>query len=175
MIGSFHLFLKVAVDKWMSMKVLLTFLTEKKNLFCTNKKFVYLIFINKLLWYHPKITYKNIIQKDMNKFLESDSRNFLTQNGVQVSTYVFEIDFIKNRYSYPSPSDVWCWSPCGLTGKGNLASHIFDVFVVGSAEQSWWVFDNDLNNRRRGCASPLIERLTWILTRMLLGDLQNKW
>ena len=87
---------------------------------------------------------------------ESDSRRFLTQNG-----YIFEIDFIKKkRYSYPSPSDVWCWSPCGLTGKGNLASHIFDVFVIGSAEQSWWVFDNDLNNWRRGCASPLIERLT---------------
>ena len=30
------------------MKILFTFLTEKKNLFWTNKKFVYLIFINKL-------------------------------------------------------------------------------------------------------------------------------
>ena len=28
---------------------------EKKTLFWTNKKFVYLIFINKLSWYHPKI------------------------------------------------------------------------------------------------------------------------
>ena len=50
------------------MKILLTFLTEKKKLFWTNKKFVYLIFINKLSWYHPKITYENIVQKDMNKF-----------------------------------------------------------------------------------------------------------
>ena len=33
-----------------------------------NKNFVYLIFINKLLWYHPKKTYENTIQKDMNKF-----------------------------------------------------------------------------------------------------------
>ena len=40
---------------------------EKKNLFLTNKAFLYLIFINKL-WYHPKITYENIVQKDMNKF-----------------------------------------------------------------------------------------------------------
>ena len=39
-----------------------------KYQFWTNKKFVYLIFIDKLLWYHPKITYKNIVQKDMNKF-----------------------------------------------------------------------------------------------------------
>ena len=50
---------------------LFTFLTEKKNQFWTNKKFVYLIFINKLSWYHPKITYKNIVQKDMNKFINS--------------------------------------------------------------------------------------------------------
>ena len=51
------------------MKILFTFLTEKKNLFWTNKKFVYLIFINKLSWYHPKITYENIVQKNMDKFL----------------------------------------------------------------------------------------------------------
>ena len=37
-------------------------------MFFTNKKFVYRIFINKFLWYHPKIIYKNIVQKDMNKF-----------------------------------------------------------------------------------------------------------
>ena len=43
----------------------------EKNLFWTNKLFVYLIFINKLLWYRPKIMYENIIQKDMNKFKES--------------------------------------------------------------------------------------------------------
>ena len=36
----------------------------KKNLFLTNKKFIYLFFINKLSWYHPEITYKNIVQKD---------------------------------------------------------------------------------------------------------------
>ena len=51
------------------MKILFTFLTEKKNLLWTNTKFVYLIFINKLSWYHPKITYENIIvQKDINRF-----------------------------------------------------------------------------------------------------------
>ena len=38
------------------------------KIFWTNKKFVYLIFINKLSWYHSKITYENIVQKDMNKF-----------------------------------------------------------------------------------------------------------
>ena len=38
------------------------FFTEKKTLF------VYIIFINKLSWYYPKIKYENIIQKDMNKF-----------------------------------------------------------------------------------------------------------
>ena len=53
------------------MKILFTFLTEEKNLFWTNKKFVYLIFINKLSWYHPKIMYENIVQKDMNKFYET--------------------------------------------------------------------------------------------------------
>ena len=52
------------------MKILFTFLTEKKKLFWTNKKFVYLIFTSKLSWYHPKIKYKNIVQKDMNKFLD---------------------------------------------------------------------------------------------------------
>ena len=51
------------------MKILFTFLTEKKNLFGTNKKFVYLIFIDKLSWYHPKITYENIAQKEINKFI----------------------------------------------------------------------------------------------------------
>ena len=45
------------------------FFNWEKNLFWTNKKFVYLIFINKLSWYHPKITYENIVQKDMNKFI----------------------------------------------------------------------------------------------------------
>ena len=40
----------------------------EKNLFWTNKLFVYLIFINKLLWYRPKIMYQNIVQKDMNVF-----------------------------------------------------------------------------------------------------------
>ena len=45
------------------------FFNWEKKLFWTNKKFVYLIFVNKLLWYHPKITYKNIIQKDMNRFI----------------------------------------------------------------------------------------------------------
>ena len=40
----------------------------EKNLFWTNKLFVYLIFINKLLWYRPKIMYENIVQKDMNVF-----------------------------------------------------------------------------------------------------------
>ena len=34
------------------------FFNWEKNQFWTNKKFVYLIFINKLSWYHPKITYK---------------------------------------------------------------------------------------------------------------------
>ena len=49
------------------MKILFTFLTEKKNLFLTNKKFVNLIFIIKLLWYHPKVTYKNITWKILYK------------------------------------------------------------------------------------------------------------
>ena len=40
----------------------------EKKLFWINKKFVYLIFIKTLSWYHPKITYKNIVKKDMNKF-----------------------------------------------------------------------------------------------------------
>ena len=42
------------------MKILFTFLTEENKRFWTNKKFFYLIFINKLSWYHPK---------KMNKFL----------------------------------------------------------------------------------------------------------
>ena len=50
------------------MKILFTFLTKKKKLFWNNKKFVYLIFINKLSWYRPKMMYENIVQKDMNKF-----------------------------------------------------------------------------------------------------------
>ena len=47
------------------------FLTEKKKLLWTNKKFVYLIFINKLSLYHPKITYGNIVQNDMKKFIRN--------------------------------------------------------------------------------------------------------
>ena len=48
----------------------------EKKLFWTNKKFVYLIFIDKLLWYHPKITYKYTVQKDMNKFFAYLSIHF---------------------------------------------------------------------------------------------------
>ena len=44
------------------------FFNWEKKMVWTNKKFVYLIFINKLLWYHPKIRYENIIQRDKNKF-----------------------------------------------------------------------------------------------------------
>ena len=57
------------ISRQFGMKILFTFLTEKKNLFGTNKKFVYLIFIDKLSWYHPKITYENIAQKEINKFI----------------------------------------------------------------------------------------------------------
>ena len=146
---AFHLLLKVA--KSMS-----------------NENIINMYVFTYIFWTKKLLTYVLNVLVCLNRIRE----DFLHKMGLR---YIFEIDFIKNRISYPSPSDVWCWSPCGLTGKGNLASHIFDVFVVGSAEQSWWVFDNDLNNWRRGCASPLIERLTWILTRMLLGDLQNKW
>ena len=50
-------------------KCCLLFSLRKRNMFFTNKNwFVYRIFINKFLWYHPKIIYKNIVQKDMNKF-----------------------------------------------------------------------------------------------------------
>ena len=49
-------------------KYCLLFKLRKKNRVWTNKKCVYSIFTHKLLWYHPKIKYKNIIQKDMNKF-----------------------------------------------------------------------------------------------------------
>jgi hypothetical protein len=49
-------------------KYFLLFSTEKKKLFWTNKKFLYLIFINKLPWYHSEIKYENIVQKDMNNF-----------------------------------------------------------------------------------------------------------
>ena len=52
-------------------KYCLLFKLRKKNLFWTNKEFVYLIFINKLSWYYPKIKYKNIEQKVMNKFYEN--------------------------------------------------------------------------------------------------------
>ena len=53
------------------MKKLFTVFNWEKNLFWTKKKIAYLIFINKLWWYHPKIMFENIVQKDMNKFLES--------------------------------------------------------------------------------------------------------
>ena len=43
------------------------FFNWEKTLFWTNTKFVYVIFINKLPWYHPKIMYENIVQKEMNK------------------------------------------------------------------------------------------------------------
>ena len=52
---------------------------EKKMLWI-NKKFVYLIFINKLSWHHPKIMYENIVQKDMNKLLIISYLSFVTSN-----------------------------------------------------------------------------------------------
>ena len=42
----------------------------EKNLFWTKEKFIYIIFMNKLWWYHSKRTYENIVQKEMNKFQE---------------------------------------------------------------------------------------------------------
>ena len=52
-----------------------TFLTEKKNLFWTNKKFLYLIFINKLLWYHPKITitYETSYKRTWKSFMSASA------------------------------------------------------------------------------------------------------
>ena len=44
------------------------FFNWEKNIFWTNKIFFYLIFINKLWWYHPQIMYENFVQEDMNKF-----------------------------------------------------------------------------------------------------------
>ena len=66
-----HVLLSDIFVHYFGMKILSTFLTdEKKNMFWTNK-FVYLIFINKLSYCHPKIMYKKIVQKDMNKFFVS--------------------------------------------------------------------------------------------------------
>ena len=65
------------------MKIVFTFLTEKKNLFWSNKKFVYLIFINKLLWYHPKITYENILQKDRKEFYKNKIIVISSQNNIR--------------------------------------------------------------------------------------------
>ena len=41
-----------------------------KQFFSIKKRKQY--FHPKLLWYHPKITYKNIVQKDMNKFFDKE-------------------------------------------------------------------------------------------------------
>ena len=41
----------------------------EKTCFWTNKKFVYLIFINKLWWYNPKITYKISYKRTWTSFL----------------------------------------------------------------------------------------------------------
>ena len=49
---------------------------KKNKLFWTNKKFVYLILINKLSWYHPKILYENIVQKNMSKFEKKYEKSF---------------------------------------------------------------------------------------------------
>ena len=77
------------------MKILFTFLTKKKNLFWTNKKF---IFINKLSWYHPKIMYKNIVQKDMSKFLEI----FVTTLEVNLGAFRF-LFWLKFRSEFLMP------------------------------------------------------------------------
>ena len=53
------------------------FFNQKKNRFCSNQKFVYLIFIYKLSWYHPKIIYEYIEQKDMYKFIMSFSSRWI--------------------------------------------------------------------------------------------------
>ena len=68
---SFCIFLYVILGWYhnnLGWKYCLLFYLRKKKLFWTNKKLVYLIFINKISWYHPKIAYENIVQKDMNKF-----------------------------------------------------------------------------------------------------------
>ena len=73
-------------------KILFTSLTEKKKLLWANKEFVYINFINKLSWYHPKITYENIVQKDMNKFLVY----FITLCHEWPCTYLFLSNSVGN-------------------------------------------------------------------------------
>ena len=41
----------------------------EKNLFCTNKKFAYLTFIKKLLWYHPKINFEPLKSDNLASWL----------------------------------------------------------------------------------------------------------
>ena len=59
------------------------FFNWEKTLLWTNKKFIYLIFINKLLWYHPKITYENIVQKDMHKFNVNTQKTLVQTQHVE--------------------------------------------------------------------------------------------
>ena len=77
-----------------------TFLTEKKNCFGTSKKFVYLIFINKLSLYHPKITYENTVKKDMNNLIIYDIRDVVTK--LEEGPW-FRIDW---KVGLQSPSDA---------------------------------------------------------------------
>ena len=71
------------------MKILFTFFNWEKKLFWTNKKFVYLIFINKLWWYHPKITYENIVLKDMNKFQVLETKNYKHCRSRKITCLLF--------------------------------------------------------------------------------------
>ena len=93
------------------MKILFTFLTEKKNLFWTNKKFVYLIFINKLSWYHPKIMYENIVQKDLNKFFINWKKN-LARVQILTASPRLETNFHKTFVTPAWHREKWEWCNC---------------------------------------------------------------
>ena len=57
---------------------------EKKNLLMTNKKFFLLNFLATNYRDHPKITYENIVQKDMKKFHFKASSRILAGLAIEI-------------------------------------------------------------------------------------------
>ena len=107
------------------------FFNWEKNLFWTNKKFVYLIFINKLLWYHPKIMYKNIVQKDMNKFhiyLNWNFFAFLPRNWLTFLPWYLRTTLFRDRFVLGRTGLSW-----NLLARffGNLPRNLFTHLKVG--------------------------------------------
>ena len=111
---------------------------------------VYLTFVNKLSWYHPKTTCENIVRKDMNK----DNSGSISKNKCQIIPLSFgeeDLVFInwkscrhclKNEWSLVKSSNylfLWPYGNCIQTYLSGLSLKS-ELFFVQHQFQRLWIY-----------------------------------